>query len=461
MIKRLFLSLCVLLGACTLAVAQFADQATYAGTGAGTANAQTVTLPNATSLTDLLGVIVKYVPGATNTGAATLTVNSLAATAFRKPTNTGLAALTGGEIVSGQPVWLMYDGTFFDILSATNDTLTVAASNLANSALNFGVPVNLQLNGTVATNALTVAIKGNNGSDPSASNPVLIPFRSTTIGTGAPVIASLQAALSFTINSGSTMGCTNALACRLWILAINSGTDGSPTVTLCAMNASVATQVYAINEGVLQTSQSGTGGGNSAGLVYCGVSAVTSKPIRILGYMELTETTAGTWATNPTFIQLFGPGINKPGDVVQSVYMSTATPTSDTGTSFVISAVTQAITPTSAANLVKVAAFGTIQVNNNGTAGCTAQVQRGSTGIGQPTQFTFGATVITNPITPLAIGPILDQPSSISSQTYAVYFHGTVSIGCTIVNGGIIVEEIMGALPEPANDNVAPRRMVG
>jgi hypothetical protein len=463
MIRRLFITLCALLGVCTLAHAQFADQATYAGTGAGIASAQTLTLSNVSTLNDLLGVIIKYVPNVNNTGATTLTVNSLTPTAIRKPSGSGLIPLAGGanpELVIGQPAWLMYDGTFFDLLSATNDALTTTSATLANSALSFDSAVNLQLNGTVATNALTIAVKGNNGSDPSATNPVLIPFRSTTIGTGSPVIASLQSALSFTVNSGSTMGCTNALACRLWILAINSGTDGSPVVTLCAMNASVATQVYAINEGVMQTSQSGTGGGSTAGLIYCGVSAVTSKPIRILGYMELTETTAGTWATNPTFIQLMGSGIKKPGDIMQGPIVGTRSPaTSSTSASFVTTNISASITPTSAVNLV----MGQYSADCTPTAGTaqtmTYQPTRGATQISTAQTVSQGSSSIVYNCN----GIFFDAPQTTSSTAYAPFFK--VNAGQTAdfptTFGIIMLWEIMGRIDRPANDNYEQQRMFG
>jgi hypothetical protein len=51
----------------------------------------------------------------------------------------------------------------------------------------FDTAINLQLNASVASNILTVAVKGNNGSDPSASNPVLVAFRDATVANGDPV----------------------------------------------------------------------------------------------------------------------------------------------------------------------------------------------------------------------------------------------------------------------------------
>jgi hypothetical protein len=155
MMKRFFalaLAAALALAGLSPAAAQFADQATYAGAGAGTANAQTLTLPNATSLADLVGVIVKYVPNVGNTGDATLTVNSFAGSPphFRKPTGTGLAALTGGELVAAQPVWIMYDGTYFDLMSGQKSaTVTSVAAS---------VPAEMTVGGSPVTGAGTLAI---------------------------------------------------------------------------------------------------------------------------------------------------------------------------------------------------------------------------------------------------------------------------------------------------------------
>ena len=417
MIKRILIAASLLLSCLAPASAQFADQATFAGTGAGSINAQTVTLANVSQYSDLQGVIMKYIPGASggtvNTTDATLNVNTLGAIHFRKPgpNGSGLITLTGSELVNGQGVWIMYDGTYFELLSGY--TNSVGAANLSNSSLQFGVPVNLQLNASVGSNNLTIAVKGNNGSDPSATNPVLIPFRDVTIANGDPVILSLQASLSFTINSTNTMGCVSAQMCRLWIVAINNG----GTVNLCAFNALSGTNVGPINEGVLQTSAAGTNGGSAAQTYYCNASAVTAKAIRIIGYVEIQEVTAGTWASGPTYVQLFGPGIKKPGEVFQSKYGSSAS---------------LAITPSSAANLVK----GFLEVNVSLSTGATV---------------TFTKTGASNVCSAQAIGgsgltmaataacQMLDVPNTTSSTTYTV----TPSAG----SGGsfsIVLDEIMG-----------------
>jgi hypothetical protein len=125
------LLLALTLFAVTPGYAQFADQATFVGTGGGTANAQTISIPNAVSLTNLRGVLLKYVPAASNTGATTLAVTGLTATAVLKPSNNStLAALSGGEIRVGQPALLMYDGTEFVLFNVATGGALCGASGL-------------------------------------------------------------------------------------------------------------------------------------------------------------------------------------------------------------------------------------------------------------------------------------------------------------------------------------------
>ncbi len=447
MIRKITLALSfalsLLLAAVAPAAAQFADQATYAGAGGGTANAQTLALANASSYADLVGVVVKYVPTATNTGPASLTVNGFGSSpAFRKPTGSGVGALTGGEIASGQPTYVMYDGTFFNLVSPTS--LPVGAGSLQNSALGFDMPVNLRISATVATNALTLAIKGIDGNDPSATNPVIVPFRDVTIASGAPSVVSIAGALSFTINSTSTMGCVSGQMCRLWVVLINNG----GTAGLCAFNALSGTSIAPINEAALQTSASGTSGGSSAQTYYCNISAVTAKSIRIVGYVEIQEVTAGTWATGPTYVQLFGPGIKKPGETVQSIYYTTTTPGTTTAASLttLTTSPSVAIVPTSAANLIRTFTAGTF---GSGGGDFVLQIQNGSTLIGVPAKATSGAAV---PVSLMA----RDVPNTTSSVTYS--FKGATNTGTVsfpVAGTGMTMEaiEIMSFLPSPANDD--------
>jgi microcystin-dependent protein len=114
MIKKLLVALVLLLFVQT-AQAQFADQATWAGTGGGAANVQTASLGTVTSYADILGVVVKYVPGFSNTGAATLNLNGIGAQPIQRATPAGMAALGGGEIIAGHVAIVIWNGTVFDL----------------------------------------------------------------------------------------------------------------------------------------------------------------------------------------------------------------------------------------------------------------------------------------------------------------------------------------------------------
>lgn len=176
---------------------------------------------------------------------------------------------------------------------------------------------NMGLAATVAGSALTIALKGANGADPSPTNIVNIPFRNATLATGTPVNIAVTAATSLVISSGSTMGFTNATAGRLWIVGFN---DAS-TFRLGAVNVLSGTSIMPLRDGIYSsTAEGGAGAADSAQVIYTG-TAVASKALTILGYMDWAAglTTAGTWAIVPTRIQLITGSTPLPGTVLQSI----------------------------------------------------------------------------------------------------------------------------------------------
>lgn len=84
-------------------------------TSGGSANAQTLTYTSAVAAL-VQGQKYSFIAGFTNTGATTLAVSGLTAKAVRLAN----AALTGGEIVSGQTYVVMYDGTAYQLVSPTS-----------------------------------------------------------------------------------------------------------------------------------------------------------------------------------------------------------------------------------------------------------------------------------------------------------------------------------------------------
>jgi hypothetical protein len=94
-------------------MAGFPQQVPAIGSAGGTANALTFSVFNAPSYDNIKNVVLTVLATGTNSGAATFSVNSFTAHAILKPTQSGLAALTGGEIVSGVYIQLFWDGSNF------------------------------------------------------------------------------------------------------------------------------------------------------------------------------------------------------------------------------------------------------------------------------------------------------------------------------------------------------------
>lgn len=82
-----------------------ASATSYAGTSGGTANLQTVTAPNFTSGD---GQSITFIASGTNTGAFSLNVNGSGGISVLNDTPNGSSALTGGEVVAGNVVTVVY-----------------------------------------------------------------------------------------------------------------------------------------------------------------------------------------------------------------------------------------------------------------------------------------------------------------------------------------------------------------
>ena len=365
--------------------------------------------------------------------------------------------------------WLTNTGYQCGTLGATtagwgiNLSAGVFSVSTAQPPYGFDMPVNLGLTAGATGSNLTINVVGANGSAPSASNPVSVPFRSATLATGTPVWASITSALSVVVPSGATLGTANSVPFRLWIfMELNGGTP-ELGVAVC----STTSQIFpcAAWEQTGKTTITITGLAASSGVLYS-TTGVASDSVRIIGYCDYSSglATAGSWASACTTLQTFGPGIKKPGDVVQSIYLPNSTITTATGSSFVTTSLTQAIVPTAAMNLIKVQASGTGESSDN-AGKFQAELRRGaSTAIGNLAEVATSTGGN-------ALGSVtlqaLDAPGVATSTTYAVYIAESNNTTNGIWNPGsiqsvLMIDEIMGALPEPANDNGLPeQRMVG
>lgn len=163
-----------------------------------------------------------------------------------------------------------------------SDTETDTAISDAVSAIN--VAQIQPVAASVASNDLTVTI-----------NPTKLDFRSTTLTSGTITTVNLASAASLVVPSGATLGTTNSVAARLVVLAINN----AGTIEAAIVN--VAGGIDLSETGLISTTALSTSS-DSANVAYS-TTARTSVAYRVVGIIDITETTAGTWATAPTLVQ--------------------------------------------------------------------------------------------------------------------------------------------------------------
>lgn len=140
------------------------------------------------------------------------------------------------------------------------------------------------IDATVAANALTVTVQ-----------PTTLDFRSATLASGTVNTRTLAAAASLTVPSGATLGTANGVLSRLVVLLLDNAGTLEPAIV------NLAGGVNLDETGVISTTAI-SGAANSASVVYS-QSARANLPYRVVGVVESTQATAGTWATAPSRVQ--------------------------------------------------------------------------------------------------------------------------------------------------------------
>lgn len=116
----------------------------YYGTDSGSANNYAVTLSPAPG-SYFAGMAIAFKAANANTGASTLSVNSMTAKSINK---LGGTALASGDIAAGQIVFAIYDGSSFQLANTLGSVLGVAAGGTGASLSTPSVGVLLVGNGT-------------------------------------------------------------------------------------------------------------------------------------------------------------------------------------------------------------------------------------------------------------------------------------------------------------------------
>lgn len=141
------------------AASQITDGAlVYGGTATGTANALAVTLTPAITAYVTGQTIVFKASASTNTGAATIDVNSLGTKAIQKAGK----ALVAGDIIASMAYAVIYDGTQFQLLSPYGAESSKGAdiASAATTDLSAATGAYVQVTGTTTITALGTAKAG-------------------------------------------------------------------------------------------------------------------------------------------------------------------------------------------------------------------------------------------------------------------------------------------------------------
>lgn len=243
----------------------------------------TSTISNSVFAAGITTVTVTNDSGTLDAGLTTVEYALLAATPLSVPN------LPGSKITGAFTASAMTLSTSPRVLGrVTGGAGAVEELTAAQLASNFALrgAYIIPISASVGSNALTLTL-----------NPTTLDFRSATLGSGTVNTRTVSSPINLVISSGSTLGTINGQASRIIVLAI----DNAGTVELAAVNLAGGVNLDETGR-ISTTAEGGAGAADSATVVYS-ATARSNVPYRVVGYVESTQATAGTWATAPSTIQ--------------------------------------------------------------------------------------------------------------------------------------------------------------
>ncbi len=269
------------------------------------------TITALSSATDLTSAHNTNFIEASGTTTLTLTAAStLGAGWYVHVKNAGVGTVTIARASAGDSV----DGTAANITIAAGHSrlivvnaaetgfLTVPgiSGNTAVSTMFFTAGIgphyiqNLGLSASVATKALTVALKTKALADPSSTDPVQIAFRNATLTTGDYSVVSATAATSVVVPSGGTLGFTAAEDGLIYVYAINN----AGTIELAVAKKAL------FDESIVHSTTAISATADSDNVLYS-TTARTNVAVRLIGRIRITTgAVAGEWDNAATRIEV-------------------------------------------------------------------------------------------------------------------------------------------------------------
>ena len=395
-------------------------------------------------------------------GAYATTLTVTAATALILPTTGTLATLAGTEVFTNKTLTaptingsvgttgltmpaFTAGGTIGGATGITSvGTITTGTWNGTIVTHKYGgTSQNAGFSATVSANALTITLTDTDGNAPSVSTPVNVSMRAVNLATPTQLVMTRTSALTLVVPDTATLGTTNGVPYRLWVGASTS--EGTLLDNLVIFNTQATTSLYTLpNEANLWSVTAITTGSDAGGTLY-GTVANAAVPLKWLGYIEIQEATAGTWATAPTVVQWLMPGVSRSGDRFPPVYAQYATETSNATSTPADTGLTASITPSNSINrvLVDVHVNGTSKSVANATNALSVTLTDGANTV---IALMVDAGLYTNSALQVNGGSVsiqyLDAPTSVAAKTYKARFFSKLNSATVTVQQGSSVSSI-------------------
>lgn len=203
-------------------------------------------------------------------------------------------AIRQSSVITSQLAQYLSDKMATNILDDGNLAPVLALMNSGFAPLDTYNIENLTLATAVGSSALTISVKTQSGGNPSATDIVYVGMRSATLTSGLFNRRSISAALSVVVSSGSTLGQADNQPSFIWVYLI----DNAGTLELAVSGSKFS------EAGVVSTTAEGGAGAADSRTVMYSTTSRSNVPFRLIGYILNTQTTAGTWASAGTQIQL-------------------------------------------------------------------------------------------------------------------------------------------------------------